>query len=321
MNILVIILNLLYSYLKPMDLKPLFSHIDTTRIRQLNSSPYSGGPVIYWMSRDQRVEDNWALVAAYDLAVNTGSTLSVIFNLVPEFLGATFRQYDFMLKGLRCVADSLRSQNIPFFLLVGEPVESIPGFLRNYPARVLVTDFSPLRICRQWKRDLLTRITIPFFEVDAHNIVPLWITSSKQEFAARTIRPKIERLLYNYLNEYPTLKPLPPSNFQPIQEIDWPRLPDILTIDHNVKPVSWLEPGEAEAMRTLNTFIMHKLSRYGKDRNDPTIDGLSNLSPYLHFGQISAQRIALEIEKTTTFRESAEVFLEELIVRRELSDK
>ncbi len=320
MNILVIILNLLYSYSNLMDIKPLFSHIDTTRIRQLNSSQYSGGPVIYWMSRDQRMEDNWAFVAAYDLAVSTDSTLKVIFNLVPEFLGATFRQYDFMLKGLRYVADSLRTLNIPFFLLIGEPAESIPGFLENYPASALVADFSPLRICRQWKREILSRITIPFYEVDAHNIVPCWIASSKQDFAARTIRPKIDRLLHHYFDEYPTLKPLPPSNFQPSPEIDWPRLPNTLTIDRNVKPISWLKPGEASAMRTLNTFIRHKLSGYGKDRNNPAIDGLSNLSIYLHFGQISAQRIALEIEKTTTFRESAQVFLEELIVRRELSD-
>jgi deoxyribodipyrimidine photo-lyase len=52
-------------------------------------------------------------------------------------------------------------------------------------------------------------------------------------------------------------------------------------------------------------------------RNDPNEEAVSNLSPYLHFGQISPLYIALEVLKSGD--KGAEVFLEELIVRRELS--
>jgi len=59
---------------------------------------------------------------------------------------------------------------------------------------------------------------------------------------------------------------------------------------------------------------------YGTERNDPNKDCLSGLSPYLHFGQISAQRIALEVNKTGVNDEGSKGFLEELIVRKELAD-
>ncbi|MFZ2323726.1 MAG: hypothetical protein WAV89_08520 [Ignavibacteriaceae bacterium] len=70
----------------------------------------------------------------------------------------------------------------------------------------------------------------------------------------------------------------------------------------------------------FNDFLKNKFDNYNDLRNDPTKDGQSNLSPYLHFGQISAQRIALEVEKFKRNTESKKSFLEELIVRKELSD-
>ena len=70
-------------------------------------------------------------------------------------------------------------------------------------------------------------------------------------------------------------------------------------------------------MKQLGHFLEHKLVGYERDRNDPNIDGQSGLSPYLHFGQISAQRVALEVLKGM---KDAGAFLEELIVRKELSD-
>ena len=68
----------------------------------------------------------------------------------------------------------------------------------------------------------------------------------------------------------------------------------------------------------MKDFLENKFDNYHELRNDPTKDGQSNLSPYLHFGQISAQRIALETQRFNGNKESEKSFLEELIVRREL---
>jgi deoxyribodipyrimidine photo-lyase len=87
-----------------------------------------------------------------------------------------------------------------------------------------------------------------------------------------------------------------------------------------VAEIEWIKPGEKEGKMTLKNFIKTRLSDYDKDRNDPNRDAQSDLSPYLHFGQISAQRVALEVLKDSKEDQNRDAFLEELIVRRELAD-
>jgi deoxyribodipyrimidine photolyase len=41
------------------------------------------------MSRDQRVNDNWALLYACEVAAKSGSPVAVAFNLVSSFSGKT----------------------------------------------------------------------------------------------------------------------------------------------------------------------------------------------------------------------------------------
>eukprot|EP00210_Caulerpa_lentillifera_P007623 g7280.t2 len=61
---------------------------------------------------------------------------------------------------------------------------------------------------------------------------------------------------------------------------------------------------------------------YASSRNNPTLpEAQSGLSPYLHFGFLAPQRAALEAQKHEhQFKDSVNQFLEELIIRRELSD-
>lgn len=79
------------------------------------------GPVVYWMFRDQRLNDNWALIHAVDLANRTNAPVAVVFNLFDQFLGAKARQLGFMLKGLRQLHHQIDSLQIPFFLLQVSP--------------------------------------------------------------------------------------------------------------------------------------------------------------------------------------------------------
>jgi deoxyribodipyrimidine photo-lyase len=90
-----------------------------------------------------------------------------------------------------------------------------------------------------------------------------------------------------------------------------------LHIDRSVKRVSLFHGGEQEAKKHLQVFLNDKLERFPELRNDPTVDFLSNMSPYLHFGQISPLSIALKVSRTKGLAKDA--YLEELIVRRELS--
>jgi deoxyribodipyrimidine photo-lyase len=294
--------------------------IDRRRVKILKESDGRRGPVVLWMSRDQRMNDNWSLLFAQELAMKQKTPLVVIFCLVPQFLNATIRQYGFMIKGLQEVEKHLKKKNIPFFLLTGLPEVEVPKFVNGYEIGTMVTDFSPLRISKGWKESVMRNIDIPFYEVDAHNIVPCWTASSKQEYSARTLRPRLHRLLPDFLNDFPFLKKHPYNWEEKISITDWRKSLRTLDVDLTIQEIEWIKPGEKAAYRTMRKFLKNKLSLYDKQRNDPVSDGQSNLSPYLHFGQISPQRIALEAFKSPADKNSMDAFLEELIVRRELSD-
>lgn len=291
--------------------------VDPRRVRILQEGTPSNGPVIYWMSRDQRSADNWALLYAVELASKEKLPLYVVFSLVPDFLQATIRQYGFMLRGLQELEQSLHKLNIPFYLLQGSPADTIPQFIKKHNCSYIIADFDPLRIKRIWKRDLAKKITVPFIEVDAHNIVPALYVSDKAEFAAYTIRPKIQKLLPDFLTDIPPLKKQKGSFHFP--EHKWDKIRKGLTIDFSVPEIDSLKPGEDAAHRLMDNFLSLNLQRYNEERNDPVKDAQSNLSPYLHFGQISAQRIAYEASRAAD-PEVAKSFLEELIIRRELTD-
>ncbi len=102
------------------------------RVAILRKEATRAGPVVYWMSRDQRSHDNWALLFAQELALQQKEPLAVVFCLVSEFLGATIRQFCFMLKGLQEVEKNLTSNNIPFYVLTGSPAEEIPKFINQF---------------------------------------------------------------------------------------------------------------------------------------------------------------------------------------------
>ncbi|MEW6184483.1 MAG: deoxyribodipyrimidine photo-lyase [Thermodesulfobacteriota bacterium] len=290
------------------------------RIRHLKQGLQGRGPVVYWMSRDQRLQDNWGLLYAQEKALEKRVPLAVVFVLAPHFIGATLRQCAFMSKGLQEVEKALRQHQIPFFCLVGDPGRELPVWLKKTGASCLITDFDPLKIKRRWKEAVAEAVEIPFLEVDAHNIIPCWRVSPKQEFGAYTLRPKIFRLLDEFLETIPPLKKHPFPWKEAVPLIDWTSRLQGLPIDRSVPEVFWIIPGEKAARKTLHDFLEKGLASYANTGNDPNQAGQSNLSPYLHFGQLSAQRVVLEVRKSANPSESVKAFLEQLIVRRELSD-
>lgn len=288
------------------------------RIFPLNSRPAGEGPIVYWMSRDQRVRDNWALLYAQELAIGRKRPFFVFFGLSPSFVGATWRQYGFMLAGLREVEYDLWKLGIGFRIVSGDPGEEIVRFAGEIDAGAVVTDFSPLRIHRMWKDAAAKRLAVLLVEVDAHNVVPCREASPKREYAARTIRPKIHRLLPEYLTDFPKMKKHPFALDSALPETDWEALRSTLSVDESVGEISNIVPGERAGRKVMKDFLENRIDRYDRDRNDPNAGGVSGLSPYLHFGQIAPQRVAYEAAKRDG--DGADAFLEELVVRRELAE-
>ncbi len=286
----------------------------------LNRAESIDGPVIYWMSRDQRAESNWTLISAQEEALRRRLPLFVVFCLVDQFPGSTLRAYDFMLKGLSEVEEDLAEKNIPLYLLRGSPEKKIPEFCRKHSVCSVYTDFDPLRIKRRWQRIISQSINIPFYITDAHNIVPCWEASVKKEFAARTFRPRIWKKIPDYLVHLPPIVYHPHNEKINKRNIEYKNLFADIRVDRSVPPVKWITPGTKAGKQILEDFMSRKLENYPDDRNDPNKAALSNLSPYFHFGHISTQETAWKISGSRVDQSSIDTFLEEMIVRRELSD-
>ena len=173
------------------------------RTRHLKNGVFNGNSVLYWMVRDKRVNDNWALLEAQKIALKNNVPLIVCFNYYNKYSQANIRHYQFLFDGLKEVQSSLIKLNIQFHLLQGKSDKAIPKFIDKYKVGHLVVDFSPLRVYKNRLNKVLQKTAIPVSQVDAHNIVPVWQASEKKEFAAYTIRPKIKRLLPDYLTDMP----------------------------------------------------------------------------------------------------------------------
>jgi len=163
-------------------------------------------------------------------------------------------------------------------------------------------------------------------EVETDVIVPVDVVSHKHETQARTLRPRLHRQLADYLQPMADTDPevradglrgLPPST---VDLTDTVRVVAGLPIDATVKPVRRLAPGRQAGLKQLDAFIAGPLQGYGSGRNEPAAFRVSFLSPYLHFGQISALEVALAVQADRrSNEEDRKAYLEELIVRRELT--
>jgi deoxyribodipyrimidine photo-lyase len=271
------------------------------------------------MSRDQRVQDNWGLLAAQDAALARHRGLVVVFTLVPSFPDASLRHYDFLLKGLAEVSTDLAGLDIPFLVLCGHPPDELDAFLQKLQPALLLLDFDPSPAKRGWVAQVAARRPEPMVEVDSRNVVPCRLVSQKAEWGAYTLRPRINKLLPHFLTPLPALERHPyPASLKGTFPL--PRLAQSLRPVYADAPVSDLEPGSRSALKQLQRFLASGLAAYPDRSNDPNAPVRSQLSSHLHFGQISAQRIALAVQSSGAPEAAREAFLEQLLVRRELAD-
>jgi deoxyribodipyrimidine photo-lyase len=153
-------------------------------------------------------------------------------------------------------------------------------------------------------------------QVESDVIVPVETASPKEEYAAATIRRKINAQLDKFLKPIKAGKPVKKSEINH-DCVNLHKIINKLDIDRSVEEAPNFQGGTNTAIKELESFIDSKLDRFADLRNNPSKEYLSNMSPYLHFGQISPVYIALKILKSDS--PGADSYLEELIIRRELS--
>lgn len=298
--------------------------IEPERIQKLNDHvPDSDGQyVLYWMQQSQRAFHNPALEYAIGEANRLKKPVIVLFVLMEQYPEANERHFAFMLQGLREVAISLSKRGVPFVLRRGIALEVVPEVARD--ASILVCDRGYLRHQREWRAHFARDLNCPVVQIEGDVVVPVDLVSDRAEFAARTIRPKVLKVRDDFLHQFTRTRLKKQLNTVSIPSdldvLDVEGILATLDIDRSVREVARFKGGTTEARKHLRRFLNKGLVDYSKDRNDPADLRCSALSPYLHFGQISPVEVSLKVRDTENCSlADREAFLEQLVVRRELS--
>ncbi|EQC33233.1 hypothetical protein SDRG_09216 [Saprolegnia diclina VS20] len=323
--------------------------VKAERLRWLHGSAAlsSGSHVLYWMQTSLRTRYNYALHVAMAAATTLQKPLYVLYTLDTHEAGMSERHMAFLLESLYDVNKSLQqTHHVPFSAVhcasgSSGPLDVVLAASRN--ASLVVTELQYLRSGRKLCTTFGEQATAPVVQVESDVVVPVEVASNKEEYAARTLRPKITKHLPTYIVSLPSIAYAPPSpapkSLQELQALSlsthdtWLDLTDASAVDtllatakdvdRSIPRVSTFLGGETSAQSVLTTFLSQKLLKYGTERNEPSGNGASNLSPYLHYGNISPVDIALQVNATEgrgpAMAASKASFLEELIVRRELS--
>ncbi|MFX0088861.1 MAG: deoxyribodipyrimidine photo-lyase [Candidatus Hodarchaeota archaeon] len=293
--------------------------IQRDRIRPLNNKAIKNRRyVVYWMQASQRAEYNHALEFSILRANKLSRPIIVYFGIAGDYPEASERHYYFMLEGLRETQSSLEENGIRMIIWDKSPERGIAELSKD--ACLVVVDGGYLGLQKKWRSYAAKNMDCSILQVESDAIVPVETASPKEEYSAATFRPKIKKKLDHYLvpmkRNHPRFDSL---RFElPTLELkDLKKVISSLNIDPAVKRTTYFRGGTQQAKKHLEDFLKNRLNQYQEFRNNPERDHLSNMSPYLHFGQISPLYIALKTMETGSPGKDA--YLEELIVRRELS--
>jgi deoxyribodipyrimidine photo-lyase len=299
------------------------------RVRRLNDSPERSGAayVLYWSQMNRRTEANHALEYAVERANALNLPLLYYEGLTCTYREANDRLHTFVLENVPETERRLKARGIGYcFYLRRRRADPNDVFYRlAAKAALVVTDDYPVFIAAEHNASAPAKAGVAYYAVDSSCIVPMSCLA-KREYAAYTIRPKIHRLLGEHLKPCPTLpvrREWSGSHPEPHVAVRSDNLPELVSrceINHGVKPSLRYRGGRLAAERLLAHFLDHNLRRYARERNQPVSHATSNLSSYLHFGNLSSLEIALAARAhAAQHKLVADEYLEELIVRRELA--
>ena len=283
-----------------------------TRTQKLyDAQPRNGEYVLYLMQSSQRIEYNHALFHAIEQANKLNNPLKVAFGLV-EYPEANQRHYQFMIQGLSIVQEKLEQMGAGIAFTTKDPSKLCINLSEN--ASLLVLDRGYLKVNKKWYDMVSRNVKCPVIQVESNVVIPVEEASKKEEYSAATFRRKIVDNIKPHLIGFkiPELKKSYRGESVYLNQASLKQL-EI----ENVPPSNFYKGGYEEAQKLLTSFIDSKIESYHINKNDPSLDSVSHLSPYLHFGQISPIEIALLARENSG--EGIDAFLEELIIRRELA--
>ena len=326
--------------------------VPAIRIRAVNDRAIrpTGEYVLYWMIAARRPCWNFALDRALELCHEMGKPLLVLEALRADYPWASDRLHSFVIQGMRDNAAAFRKADVTYYPYVEPQMKRGRGLLAALAARAsaVVTDEYPCFFLPKMIEKAGRRLDVRLEAVDSNGLLPLRATPRPFD-TAYSFRRFLQKELGNHLLRMPRSTPfrgfdLPLAKISREIRVRWPATDpralenalERLPIDHSVRPVS-AQGGHVAARAAGHHFVRKMLDGYTERRNCPDEDGTSGLSPYLHFGHISAHEVFQRIAAHEKWRpeklslrangrregwwrmsKAAEAFLDELVTWREL---
>ena len=275
----------------------------------------------------KRTSHNHALNFAINQANERKLPLVVYEGLKFYYPWASDRFHTFILEGVEEKRAAFENLGIKYVFYLQKddksPKDTVAKIAKD--AALIITDDFPCFIIPKHNEAIVKKAEIPVYAVDSNGVIPM-SRFEKEEYAAYTIRPKIKKILHEYLKPFEEEKLIVRADKLKIDcpdteitEKNIVKLVAECAIDHDVKASTVYLGGTANGRKRLNKFLKEILTDYDNGRNKPEKDGSSRLSSYLHFGFLSSLEIALAVKDADAKQESKDAYLEEIIVRRELS--
>jgi deoxyribodipyrimidine photo-lyase len=331
------------------------NRVPPIRIRQANRQPEGpdGDYVLYWMIAFRRTGWNFALQRAVERASAIGKPLVVLEPLRCDYPWASDRLHRFILDGMAVNGRSLESRPAFYYPFVETEKGQGKGLLSAVAERacLVVTDDFPCFFLPRMTRAAAEKLPVRLEMVDSNGLLPLR-AADRDYTSASAFRRLLQRELPGHLIEMPAEDPLSEARLPP-GEIPlgilhrWPpangnilaegaRALAMLPIDHGLPPAS-IRGGTTAARQRLTRFLRGDLGSYPGKRSEPEDEATSGLSPYLHFGHISAHEVFSRIAALQGWTvgdhspvalgrrngwwrmgDAAEAFLDQLVTWREL---
>jgi len=294
------------------------------RLEKLNdlSDNTKGKYVLYSMEASIREDFNFSLEFAVERANKLNKPLIVSFFITDKYRYSNQRYYRFMIEGVLKTKKAIEERGIKFVIQKDDFVNGTLKLSKN--AVCIVLDKNYLKTQRIWRERIAQNSQVAVYQLENDVVVPIKLVADRPIPYAYLYRDRINRLIDRFLKPVEKLDLKVKSLDLDIESMEFDSVDgflSILNIDKTVQTVEkYYVGGYEEAEKRLREFIEKKLFRYKELRSDPSKDYTSNLSPYLHFGQISPLRIVLEVLRHYDRRdENVASFLNELIVWRELA--
>lgn len=266
--------------------------------------------VLYWMQIQRRLEYNFALDYAVAWANELNLPLLIFEGLSSDYPWASARFQQFLLQGMRENQIVCEQQSAPYFAFVDRtPIEG-KGLIRALAAQasIVITDAFPGFVIREHNEKIGPGLDAPFIAVDSNGIIPLG-ASTRAPYSAYEFRRLMQKL---FVEEYTN----PPKRY-PLKQLKQRRYPDLrllhrrwpetrlenvndvlisISLDRSIPALS-IEGTRKAAISRLKHFVQRDLEDYVEMRNHPDLNKTSGLSPYLHFGKISAHEVVSAVLK------------------------